>query len=309
MKKIIIFVLILLIVVAGYYIYQKFDKPKLNKITNFAECAAAGNPIMESYPRKCNANGQTFTESTTGQKEDLIRVTKPGILDLVENPIQIEGEAKGFWFFEASFPVKLVDVDGKILGTGIAKAESEWMTENFVLFKAELTYSADSDGSGRIILQRDNPSVLPQNDDSFEIPVRYQKTGDKMKIKLYFQNSELDAATDYDCGKTIGVEREVDKTSAVAKTALEELLKGPSDAEKQIGFTTQINDGVKLQSVTIDDNGVAKADFSAELEKGVGGSCKVSAIRAQIEATLKQFSSVKSVVISINGKTEDILQP
>ncbi|TSC85691.1 MAG: hypothetical protein G01um10148_1077 [Parcubacteria group bacterium Gr01-1014_8] len=31
-------------------------------ITNFDECAAAGNSIMESYPRQCSANGQTFVE-------------------------------------------------------------------------------------------------------------------------------------------------------------------------------------------------------------------------------------------------------
>lgn len=32
------------------------------KITNFEECIAAGNPIMESYPRQCMAHGQTFVE-------------------------------------------------------------------------------------------------------------------------------------------------------------------------------------------------------------------------------------------------------
>jgi hypothetical protein len=31
-------------------------------ISTFEECAAAGNPIMESYPRKCSADGKTFTE-------------------------------------------------------------------------------------------------------------------------------------------------------------------------------------------------------------------------------------------------------
>lgn len=33
-----------------------------NEITNFEECEAAGNPVMESYPRQCTANGETFTE-------------------------------------------------------------------------------------------------------------------------------------------------------------------------------------------------------------------------------------------------------
>lgn len=31
-----------------------------SSITNFDECVAAGNPVMESYPEQCAANGQTF---------------------------------------------------------------------------------------------------------------------------------------------------------------------------------------------------------------------------------------------------------
>lgn len=37
-------------------------KPPAAAATNFEECAALGNPIMESYPRQCRANGQTFVE-------------------------------------------------------------------------------------------------------------------------------------------------------------------------------------------------------------------------------------------------------
>jgi hypothetical protein len=32
------------------------------QITNFDECVNAGNPVMESYPRQCMANGETFVE-------------------------------------------------------------------------------------------------------------------------------------------------------------------------------------------------------------------------------------------------------
>ena len=54
---------------------------------------------------------------------------------------------------------------------------------------------------------------------------------------------------------------------------------------------------------------MAYVDFDEQLEFQVGGSCRVSAIRAQIIQTIKQFSTVKDVIISINGRTEDILQP
>ena len=38
------------------------DDIDFNKITNFKECVSAGNPIMESYPRRCKADGITYIE-------------------------------------------------------------------------------------------------------------------------------------------------------------------------------------------------------------------------------------------------------
>lgn len=47
----------------GWYLYERRqgDSPAQMSITNFDECVAAGNPVMESYPEQCAANGQTFT--------------------------------------------------------------------------------------------------------------------------------------------------------------------------------------------------------------------------------------------------------
>ncbi len=127
-----------------------------------------------------------------------------------------------------------------------------------------------------------------------------------IKVKAYFNNSKMDP--EFSCNKVFAVEREVPKTDAVARAALEELFEGLTNTEKNAGFFTSINLGVKIQSLTI-ENGTAKVDFDEQLEYQVGGSCRVSAIRAQITETLKQFPTVKNVVISINGRTEDILQP
>lgn len=50
----------------GWYVYnsqKKTDSPsQARAITTFEECAAAGNPIMESFPEQCAANGQTFVK-------------------------------------------------------------------------------------------------------------------------------------------------------------------------------------------------------------------------------------------------------
>jgi spore germination protein GerM len=61
-----------------------------------------------------------------------------------------------------------------------------------------------------------------------------------------------------------------------------------------------------LQNLTI-ENGIARADFNSALN--VGGSCRVTAISSQIKQTLLQFDTVNQVIISINGRTDNVLQP
>lgn len=39
------------------------EKKEVQKITTFEDCESYGYPVMESYPRKCSANGETFVES------------------------------------------------------------------------------------------------------------------------------------------------------------------------------------------------------------------------------------------------------
>ena len=139
-----------------------------------------------------------------------------------------------------------------------------------------------------------------------ELPVVIKPSSETIKVKIYFNNGKMDP--EFSCNKTFAVEREVVKIQSLARTAIEELLKGPTEKEKSEGFFTSINSGVKIQKLVIENN-VAKIDFDPQLEFQIGGSCRVAAIRWQIINTLKQFSTVKEVVISINGRTEDILQP
>jgi spore germination protein GerM len=89
---------------------------------------------------------------------------------------------------------------------------------------------------------------------------------------------------------------------------LENLLDGPSESEKKDGFLTSINENVEINKIIIED-GKISVDFSKELNQDVAGSCRVIAIRSQIEKTLKQFSEIKEVLISVEGNSEEILQP
>lgn len=129
----------------------------------------------------------------------------------------------------------------------------------------------------------------------------------KMRVLVFFPNNKLDPNM-VDCSKVFGTTRAVVQTTAVARAALEELFKGPTDQEKTEGYSTSVPVGVKIQKLTI-VNGVAKVDLSQDLEQQVSGSCRVTSIRAEITETLKQFPTVQNVEISIDGRAEDILQP
>jgi len=108
------------------------------------------------------------------EKTDLIRISSPRPNQLVESPLEISGEARGYWFFEADFPIRLMDSDGNQLGVAIAAAQSSWMTEEFIQFQATLEFEVPSTNKGTLILEKDNPSGLPENEDELIVPIRFQ---------------------------------------------------------------------------------------------------------------------------------------
>ncbi len=133
-----------------------------------------------------------------------------------------------------------------------------------------------------------------------EVPSEEDATPETLTVSVYFV--EVVEGEE----QIVEVEREVPYTVATGRAAIEELLKGPLPDEE--GLSTAINEGTELQSIEIED-GVARVDFNQRLDEGVAGSALVTAIRDQIERTLLQFETVDEVIISVDGRTEDILQP
>lgn len=281
----------------------------------------AGYPVMESYPPRCSTpDGRTFTQDIGNEleKTDLIRVDSPRPNTTVANPLVITGQARGTWFFEASFPIHLEDASSNRIATAVAQAQGEWMTTEFVPFEAALNIPDDFTGPATLVLEKDNPSGLPEHADALTMPITVASATPRaanntpapasLEIQAYFSNPQLLASGQDDCATVFPVTRTIPRTTAVARAAVEQLLAGPTDEEKSRGYSTAINPEVSIQRLVI-ENGTATIDFSAQLERSVAGSCRVTAIRAQITETLRQFPTVQQVTISIDGRTDDILQP
>ncbi len=153
--------------------------------TTFAECADR-YPVMESFPRQCiTPSGLSFTEEDTNPSQDIEGSTSAGIPDLIEvdaplisatvsSPLSVTGRARGMWYFEASFPIEVRDAGNNVIGSGIAQAQGDWMTTDFVPFTANISYTAQTPGSlGTLVLKKDNPSGEPANDQSLVIPITF----------------------------------------------------------------------------------------------------------------------------------------
>lgn len=237
-------------------------------------------------------------------------VVSPGTNSQISSPVKITGYVNGDgWIaFERGQAglVKLLDSEDREIGSSILNVPGDWMKLP-VDFEAELEFDSIKDEAGTLLFLNENPSGMSENEREFRLPVKIKKSSSETtKVKIYFNNEKMDP--EFSCDKVFPIEKEIVKTEAVGRTALRELLLGPTNAEKEQGYFSSINPGVKIQSLII-ENGVATIDFDEQLEYQVGGSCRVAAIRAQITETLKQFLTVGKVIISINGRTEDILQP
>jgi hypothetical protein len=133
---------------------------------------------MESYPRQCKTpDGRTYAEELpekityNNATADQIVPESPYPGAVVGKTFGITGKARGTWYFEASFPIEVLDMNGKSLATGHADAQGDWMTEDFVQFKSEITVPASYIGKATLVLKKDNPSGLPEHEASISFPI------------------------------------------------------------------------------------------------------------------------------------------
>src|SRR5687767_5560493 len=133
-------------------------------------------------------------------------------------------------------------------------------------------------------------------------PAAFGQAAGTMTVKVFFHPDKLDPQWD-DCGKVRAVSRTIPKTASVATAALGELLKGPTPAEAKefSGFGPPETDGI-LKSVNV-KNGTAYVNFTERfpVQMGNASSSCGGGFFSMVEATLKQFPTVRKVVYAVEG--------
>ena len=218
-------------------------------------------------------------------------------------PVEISGVAR---VFENALNIRIKDKEGNILAERNVMADSPDMGK-FGEFKVVINYAEPKTEEG--YAEAFDYSAKDGSMENLDSSAVKFKTVESQIIKAFYSNTKIDPSARY-CNKTYAVERRVAKTDGPARVALEEMLIGPTNAEIKNGYFSSIAQlpEIEIQKLTI-ENGLAKVDFNEALNQQGGGSCKAAAIRSQIENTLKQFSTVKKVEISVDGNVGEALQP
>jgi len=127
---------------------------------------AAVSPTDSAVQRDQEASGEIISY------KDLIIIKNPKKEARVTSPLTVSGEARGFWYFEASFPLALKNAAGETIAESFAQTAEEWMTAEYVPFSGRIEFTGQPAGSrGTLIFQKDNPSGLSENDDAVAVPV------------------------------------------------------------------------------------------------------------------------------------------
>ncbi|MGD9981762.1 MAG: Gmad2 immunoglobulin-like domain-containing protein [Hyphomonadaceae bacterium] len=108
-----------------------------------------------SPPQQAPASDTPATEAAEAPS---VIIETPVANARVTSPLVVEGTAPGDWYFEAQFPAQLVGADGALIAEAPARAQSDWMTEAPVRYRAELSFNVTQETPATLVLQEDMPA-------------------------------------------------------------------------------------------------------------------------------------------------------
>jgi len=153
-------------------------------------------------------------------------------------------------------------------------------------------------GCQKILHTPVQPITSPVNTPVVTPPIKVEFT-----YTLFFNNNRKDPNM-IDCTLVYPVTRKTN-IMPTSEFIMNELIKGPTDAEKKEGYVTAIPKECQVNFVSI-SNGKVIVDFKPF---HIAGSCATGAFTAEVKQTALRLPFAKEVQITIQGKSEEILQP
>ncbi len=225
---------------------------------------------------KNDQDGDPTSPPDSTDMSDLIQVTEPSVNATVTSPLTVTGNARGSWYFEASFPITVLDANGKKIGQGAAQALDEWMTIDLVPFSANITFTPSSTGTGTLLLENDNPSGLPENAKELRIPIVFSTATRTVTLYYYDASKDKDAQGNILCSSQglVPIERTIPRTISPIHDTINLLLAGQlSEEENAQSITTEYPlAGFTLQGANLRDDGNLTLAFADPENKTTGGS-------------------------------------
>lgn len=118
---------------------------------------------------------QSKSSTSIDTLNNLLKVENPVPGQLIESPLEITGEARGYWFFEANATLELLDGNRDQISETFITAIGEWMTEDWVPFSGTMIFEKPLTHNGFLIFHKANASGLEEHAMSDTIPVRFRK--------------------------------------------------------------------------------------------------------------------------------------
>lgn len=126
------------------------------RTTRFVAAACVIALAACSQPAPAPPTETPATSERTASPGVVVDALAPGAR--VTSPFIVEGTAPGDWYFEAQFAAKITGADGAVIAEAPARAQSDWMTEAPVRYRAEFTFSVTQETPATLVLQEDMPA-------------------------------------------------------------------------------------------------------------------------------------------------------
>lgn len=217
--------------------------------------------------------------------------------------VYVEGKAITF---EGTVNIEVTDNEGNICFAGFTTTDAKEPSE-YGTFKKDIVLSlfpqSDQITLKCFLISAKDGTITEKEEKTLSYKIEYQLAN------IYLPNSVKNPEM-LDCKKVYPVERRIKRGSETpAIDALQFLINGPTEKEKELGYLDPlIPQNININYVKTEGESVV-VDFGEEFLSITGGSCKVQAIHAEIEQTVKQFYPDYNIIISANGNREEVLQP